>query len=230
MPVVKTARLPSMPSSALLETTNPETTLPGLVVLAKAGNQQARNELFARSADAVESWARQDVGPARSEDLSQEVLLRAHRKLDSLMVPEAFLGWLRVMTRRMAYNLLKKERPERRWWVTTAAVRSLEIFELLPGREKDPGLEFFEESDRRVCLELIWRVVGTLEPRQQMLADYYYRQGRTVEQISRAMGLPGQPLPMGTVKTSLSRLRKAIRRGVEGQEVFSVPDHGPMKA
>ncbi|RLS84489.1 MAG: hypothetical protein DWI07_02390, partial [Planctomycetota bacterium] len=69
-----------------------------LVRRALAGDLEARNELFARSDGNVWRWSRSEVGAHRADDLRQEVLLRAHRKLNGLEVPEAYLGWLRIMT------------------------------------------------------------------------------------------------------------------------------------
>jgi len=212
------------PSTTLQEDLTP------LVRRALAGDLEARNELFARSDGNVWRWSRSEVGAHRADDLRQEVLLRAHRKLNGLEVPEAYLGWLRIMTRRLAYNLLKKERPERRWWTSATSERSFDIFELIPGRETDPAMDFLNESDRKACLEIIWKVVETLEPAQRNLADLYYRQGKSVTQIAITLGSARKPKPQGTVKTLLNRLRKAIRRGVVEMAGSTTLPHEPMQA
>lgn len=210
--------------------TSPFGLLGGLVERAQKGDHQAREDLFSQCDANVRRWARAEVGEDRADDLRQEVLMRAHRKLKSLEVPEAFLGWLRVMTRRLAYNLLKRERPERRWWASAANDRSLDIFELIPGRESDPALEYLEEADRQACLEIIWQVVSRLEPRQRLLAELYYREGRSITQIAHRLGTQRKPLPEGTVKTHLNRLRKIIRKEVLGLGGQGEPPHAPMLA
>jgi RNA polymerase sigma factor (sigma-70 family) len=201
-----------------------------LVKRAQQGDRQACEDLFTRCDGNVRRWARAEVGEDRADDLRQEVLMRAHRKLKSLDVPEAFLGWLRVMTRRLAYNLLKRERPERRWWTSAANDRSLDIFELIPGRESDPALEYLEEADRQACLEIIWQVVARMEPRQRLLAELYYREGRSIAQIAHRLGTRRKPLPEGTVKTHLNRLRKTIRKEVLGLGALVELPHAPMLA
>jgi len=197
-----------------------------LVVLAQSGDIQARNELFAQLRPAVRLWARVEVGEGRADDLCQEVMMRAHRKLKSLDAPEAIRKWLRVMTRRLGYNLLKRERPERRWWASATNDRALDIFDLIPGRENDPAQEILDDEDRKACLDEIWRVVERLNFKQRILAKLYYGEGRSVSAIARALGEPGCPIPLGTVKTLLNRLRINIRAAVgnDGIAEAQAPD------
>lgn len=217
----KKLRVRPKPESGSAETD----TLAPLVVLAQGGDSLSRNELFSRLRPAVRQWARVEVGEGRAEDLCQEVLFRAHRKLNSLEAPGAIRKWLRVMTRRLGYNLLKRERPERRWWASATNDRSLDIFDLIPGRENDPAQEILDEADRRACLELIWQVVEGLDSRQRILAKLYYGEGRPISAIARALGTVGRPLPQGTVKTLLNRLRINLRAGVReiGEPQTSAP-------
>ncbi len=186
-----------------------------IVVLAQKGDIHARNDLFTRLRPAVRSWARVEVGEGRADDLCQEVLCRAHRKLDSLEEPGAIRKWLRVMTRRLGYNLLKRERPERRWWASASNDRSLDIFDLIPGRENDPAQELVDETERKACLEEVWRVVEELDLRQRILAKLYYGEGWTISAIARKMSNDENPLPIGTVKTLLNRLRMNVRAGLQ---------------
>jgi DNA-directed RNA polymerase specialized sigma24 family protein len=91
-------------------------------------------------------------------------------------------------------------------------------------------MDFLNESDRKACLEIIWKVVETLEPAQRNLADLYYRQGKSVTQIAITLGSARKPKPQGTVKTLLNRLRKAIRRGVVEMDGATTLPHEPMQA
>lgn len=199
-----------------------------------SGDRESRNRLFEHSAPIVRTWTRNLVGEDRAMDLCQEVLLRAHRKLDSLKSPDAFLGWMRVMTKRMACNLLRKERPQRRWWALVSLETSNRVWERLPGREVEPGTDIGNAEEREKRLEAVWRGIHSLEPGLRRVAELYYRDGRSVGQISRLigkrMGRQLKQVPTGTVKTMLARIRQVVRLQVEGRVFRPDPDHYPLKA
>lgn len=201
-----------------------------LVERSQSGDRDSRNQLFEQSAPLVRSWTRHLVGEERAPDLCQEVLLRAHRKLNSLKAPDAFLGWMRVMTQRMACNLLRKERPERRWWTLMPRESSREFWELIPGREAEPGAQIDLAEEREIRLQAVWAGIHSLETGLRRVAELYYRDGRSVSQICQLMGKRNKRVPPGTVKTMLARIRHSVRNQVEGRKEFPKPDLYPLKA
>ena len=76
-----------------------------LVRRAQAGDRDAFGALVERYERSVFATALRRLRDySEAEELTQDVLLQAFTKLDQLRVPEAFGGWLRSITVRMAIN------------------------------------------------------------------------------------------------------------------------------
>ena len=82
-----------------------KTLLAEQVRAAQAGDRLAFGQLVERYERAVYSTALRRLGNhAEAQELVQEVFVQALRKLPQLREPEAFGGWLRSITTRMAIN------------------------------------------------------------------------------------------------------------------------------
>ena len=76
-----------------------------LVRAAQTGDREAFGELFQRYERHVFAIALRRLGDyAEAQELTQDVFIQALTKLDQLRTPEAFGGWLRSITNRMAIN------------------------------------------------------------------------------------------------------------------------------
>src|SRR5688572_24082915 len=76
-----------------------------LVVAAQAGDRAAFAELVERYQRAVFHTALRKTGDVgEAQELVQDVFVQALRKIGQLRVPEAFGGWLRSITGRLAIN------------------------------------------------------------------------------------------------------------------------------
>lgn len=73
--------------------------------LAAAGDAEAFGRLYWRHAAPVKALARRLLGPAEAEDGTQEVFMRAWRRLDQFRGDSAFGTWLH----RLAVNVLLRE-------------------------------------------------------------------------------------------------------------------------
>jgi len=134
------------------------------------------------------------------DDLRQEVLLSvvANARAGRLRDPQAFFGYVRIITRNKFIDRLKAR---------------------LRHHEKE-ALPWDEETARSVAAPAVrdgrvaelWRAVRDLPPEEQRVLDGVYRQGKTYEQVCTETGLP-----LGTMKR---RLRDALltlrRRFAEG--------------
>src|SRR5438874_3495414 len=92
---------------------NAKTELRSLVRAAQCGDRQAFGDLFERFERHVMAIALRRLGDfAEAQELCQDVFIQAMKKIGQLREPEAFAGWLRAITNRMAINRLVRRSPD----------------------------------------------------------------------------------------------------------------------
>ena len=130
------------------------------------------------------------------DDLRQEVVLSlvANARAGRLRDPEAFLGYVRIITRNKVVDRLKgarrrRERATVAWDEETASTI---------GATADPSTAAARE---------VWAAVRDLPDEQQDVLDGIYRQGKTYQAVSAATGIP-----LGTMKRRLRDALLALRR------------------
>jgi RNA polymerase sigma-70 factor (ECF subfamily) len=123
------------------------------------------------------------------DDLRQEVVASvvANARAGRLRDPQAFVGYVKVITRNKFVDRLKRQ---------------------LRHREKET-LPWDEETARAVAAEpdaperrALWQAVGGLPQEHRQIVEGVYRDGRTYEEVSAATGVP-----LGTLKR---RLRESV--------------------
>src|SRR3954447_10316975 len=83
-----------------------------LVEQARTGDRGAYGQLVERFQPTVYAVALARLrNPTDAQELTQEVFLHGMRKLPQLREPQAFAGWLRQITVRMAINRLTRRGP-----------------------------------------------------------------------------------------------------------------------
>ena len=88
------------------------TTTADLVRAAQAGDRNAFGTLFERFQPTVMAIAMRRLRDhADAQELCQDVFVQAMLKIEQLRVPEAFIGWLRQITVRMAINRAIRRAP-----------------------------------------------------------------------------------------------------------------------
>ncbi len=81
------------------------------VIAAQAGDRAAFGELFVQFQPTVMAIALRRMGDANdAQELVQDVFIQAMEKIGQLRTPEAFGGWLRQITVRMAINRMVRRR------------------------------------------------------------------------------------------------------------------------
>lgn len=127
-----------------------------------------------------------------ARDVAQEAFVRAWLSIGSFRGDAAFGTWLHriVMRRALDRSEALRRRGKREAALDEAAERAA------PG--EDP-----RTRDRARRLEAH---LGRLSEAQRAVVTLFYWEGRSVEEVSRTLGMP-----TGTVKTHLSRARASLR-------------------
>ena len=94
-------------SAARAASSDDKTELIALVRAAQRGERDAFGQLFERFERHVMAIALRRLGDyGEAQELCQDVFIQAMKKIRQLREPEAFAGWLRSITNRMAINRL----------------------------------------------------------------------------------------------------------------------------
>ena len=170
-----------------------------LVRLAQAGDAGAFGHLFERFQAVVQAIAFQRLGNhAEAQELTQDVFIRAMEKLNQLRVPEAFVGWLRQITVRMAINRAVRRDPCSPVEPETLA-GTLEA----DASPLDDVLRCERRSQVRDCL----RRLGDTDRRT---LESHYFEGRSLKEMADQFDAP-----IGTIKRRLHVARKRLAEEVE---------------
>lgn len=153
--------------------------------LAAAGDAEAFGRLYWRHAARVKALARRLLGPADADDGTQEVFVRAWRRLDQFRGQSAFGTWLF----RLAVNVLLRELERNRRRMTEDI--SLETLAAEPGSSGDPDLE---------------RALAALPAGVREVVVLHDMESYTHDEIGRLLGI-GQ----SASKMRLHRGRSALR-------------------
>ncbi|MGE5236113.1 MAG: RNA polymerase sigma factor [Acidobacteriota bacterium] len=154
-----------------------------LVISAQGGSKEAFGTLVELHWARLVRLARSVVGELDAEDVAQESLVVAWRKLHELNVPARFPSWLsRIVFRRC----LRRARQAGRL-VPLETVRE-------PAHDGDP-------IDRLV----VWQLLGRLAPRQRAVLHLTVVEGMTDGEIAGALGITA-----GSVRAHRKRARNRI--------------------
>ncbi len=186
---------------ACLET-DADLSLSELVLAAQDGDREAFGQLVSRFERTVFLLAMRRLGhEAEAQELTQEVFIQALRKLGQLREPEAFGGWLKAITTRLAIN-----RAVRRSNVASIDPSTLEA----TCAEDDDPLERVIARERREQVRTVLGRLGKMD-RQTLIA--FYLQGRTLIEMSDQFDSP-----VGTIKRRLHVARKRFAQALGAGE------------
>jgi RNA polymerase sigma factor (sigma-70 family) len=134
------------------------------------------------------------VDQHRAEDATQEALLSAWRDVKGLRDPDRFEPWLRRILVNACYREARKDQSWRR-----AQTR----LEPVGGPEPDPA-EWTADRD------VVERAMRSLDPEQRALVVLHYYLRLPVAETALTLGIP-----VGTVKSRLSRTTSRMRANLE---------------
>lgn len=131
-----------------------------------------------------------------AQDLTQEVLIRTVRAIDSLDDRRPLWPWLRRVTTNLALTLLRRRTGH-------LSLEQLPEAALPPDAAAEPAWTLIDLKEALAELPPLWRVVLTLRHQEDL----------SYEEIARLTDLP-----VGTVKTYLFRGRRMLRAKLAAHE------------
>ena len=173
--------------------------LKSLVIAAQAGDRVAFGELFERYQGVILAIATRKLGNvAEAHELSQDVFVQAMQKIHQLRTPEAFGGWLKQITHRMAINRLVRKGPV----VLTAP----EVMDTNQDGDNSPvGNVLHIER-----IEQVREGLGRLRDMDRETLEAFYLNGQSLREMSTKFDAP-----VGTIKRRLHMARKRLAQEVD---------------
>jgi RNA polymerase sigma-70 factor (ECF subfamily) len=176
-----------------------------LVARAQRGDQKAFAELVQETQSRVYSLAYRILNNHQeAEDASQEVYLRAWRALPEFRGDSKFTTWLY----RVATNTCLNHRRDLR-----RSFRVVDDEDLLARQESACDGPAAAVIKRDYC-SFIWAAVEHLPAKYRTVIALFYQQGLSYDEIAGTLSLP-----LGTVKSHLSRARRALAKRLRPEEV-----------
>jgi RNA polymerase sigma-70 factor (ECF subfamily) len=169
-------------------------TLVDQVVRAQAGCPEAFGQLFREFQSRVFGIVMQRLrNTAEADEVTQEVFLRAFRKLEQLKEPAAFPGWISQIAVRLSINRAVRRPPE-----TACEPASFEVLQEAPD---SPSADLMKAEDAAQLRHGIDRL-GDMD-RQTLLAFYF--DGQSLKEMSVSFDSP-----IGTIKRRLHTARHRL--------------------
>lgn len=174
------------------------------VVAAQAGDRAAFGELFVQYEKTIYAIALRRTGNAsEAQELVQDVFMQAMQKIDQLRAPEAFGGWLRQITVRMAINRITRRK--------VAFATEPEVLEATVLGDETPDQELMDKERRAQVRDGLAR----LRDMDRDTLEAFYVKGQSLAEMADEFDAP-----IGTIKRRLHVARK--RLAVEVEELAAV--------
>lgn len=149
------------------------------------------------------------ANPTESEDVAQEVFLRAYEHFSDLRESPTAGGWLKTVATNLCLNHLSRYRA--RWTFFSELFSGSGEDEAEPvefAAPDDVGAEL-EQADRRQVVE---QALHKLPATQRVPLVLYHLEGLRYEEIAAKL-----KISLGKVKTDIFRGREALRKRLQGQ-------------
>ena len=168
-----------------------------LVDAARQGSDEAFAELVDRyRAPVVRLAYRLTHDPDEAKDIAQDAFLRAYRGLRDFRTDRPFARWHFVIARNASLDSIRRRK-------RTSSV------DAVPDEDQSPTPE--ESALRNDEAVRVREAVAALQPRYRAALELYYVRGLRYREIALELGIP-----LGTVKTYISRAKRKLREELEG--------------
>ncbi len=157
--------------------------------------------------------------PVEADDLTQDVFLQAHRKLDSLRDPDAVVSWLYRIATHVCYDRFRRSSRLPR-------TQPLDVGETVgPGPLGDIADQLrldrvLEQADMSACVRAYIDDLSTAYRQVIFLHDL---EGLPNPEIAEMLGAS-----LHTVKIRLHRARRRLQAALEGHCVLSLDERGVL--
>lgn len=169
-------------------------TLVLLVRKAQSGDRHAFGVLADRFAGCVRKAVRRRLSdPDDVDELCQDVLVVAMRKVNQLREPERFGAWLRQIAGRLSLNRAQRHKP---------ALAGEAAMESACSPETGPD----EAAERAEAFAVLHQGLNRLRVEDRETLLEHYKDGRSVEEIATRLNKPA-----GTIKRRLFDARNRLR-------------------
>lgn len=204
-------QLPSAP------TARPATTAGGEAP-ADAAPTLTSAEVFAAHNERIRRYILGMVhSPAEADDLTQEVFIQVHRRLDSLRDPDAVVVWLYRIATRVAYDSFRKSRREPQ----TEALDDGNAVERIPDDESAGAARLDRVVERSEMSACVRAYLEDLSPEYRQVIVLHDLEELSNPEIAERLGAS-----LDTVKIRLHRARRKLQAVLETQCDFSIDDQG----
>lgn len=178
---------------------NPES---GLVVLAKAGDRAAFEELIRRTARLVFAKLVLETGNRqRAEDLTQETYLLAFRNLHQLAADTSFRPWLLGIAHRALLDAVRRDQRRKR----SGTIVGDTPLTLVASSDPDPA----DEASRQESRSSVLQALRSLPEQYRLPLSLRYLAGADYETIGMQLGLTNGSLH-GLLQRGLKLLRERL--------------------
>lgn len=184
-----------------------------LIKKCKKGNREAFNVLFSKYQSQVVGIAYGMLSDKEDAlDAAQEAFVRVYRSIESFKEQSSFATWLYRITTNVCSDMLRKRQ-------RSAAVTS--INQTLDDDKKDIDIrdesptpeEHFEITERQAAVR---QAISELNDEYRAVITLCDLEGMSYDEISEVLDLP-----LGTVKSRISRARNALKKNLENKrELF----------
>lgn len=170
-----------------------------LIARSKAGDESAFGEFVARHMPAVHRWMARAVGEQDSDDMTQEIFLRAYRGLPRFRSQAPPRAWLAAIADNAVKNRYRSRSRFRRIFAVEVAPESVEEA-VAPARDPERNAQAGESRDS--VLEALQR----LPPEFRLPVVLRDLEDWSYDEIALSL-----QLPIGTVKSRIARGRGQLR-------------------
>ncbi len=176
------------------------------------GDQDAFTALVNKYQKSVHALVWRKIGDFHiAEELTQDVFLKAYKRLSTLKRPEQFPGWLYVIATRHCFSWLRKKR------VPTRSLDAMSMDELEEACYAQYEAARGETAAIEQRRELVKRLLKKLPESERTVVTLYYLAEMSGEEISQFLGVSPN-----TIRSRLHRARQRLEKEEAIiQEVFN---------
>lgn len=174
--------------------------IPGQLLVRARDDDNALSDLIDAAAPVVSRWALVQTGNAAdADDVTQEVLIRMIRNLDTLPEPPRFAGWLYTVTRNAATDRFRSRSRQR------TAADSEDILGSAVSDIANPA----SDAERGELGDVLRAAFDELPSRQREVFDLVELQGIPATEAAGILGIRAT-----SVRGNLFKARRNLRRRI----------------